>query len=133
MPVRKCVRAHTGSRPVTEDNAGDVLIPGYRVFIAVRPSVSGLWVKCPMVPSCLRGIKSHRTASAAPLTGTEVTATRWWLLTYVVRLSRGLAHFAAEQAPRDIYLPLQDPRIYNTKGPAGRLSRSSKNNSTYLR
>lgn len=35
------VRAHTQRESqLAEDNAGNVLIPGYRVFIAVRPSAS---------------------------------------------------------------------------------------------
>lgn len=35
---------------MTEDNAGNVLIPGYRVFIVVRPSASRPVVERPAVP-----------------------------------------------------------------------------------
>ncbi|KAK1134992.1 hypothetical protein K0M31_007758 [Melipona bicolor] len=57
-----------------EDNAGYVLIPGYRVFIMLGPSISVSW------PGSFR---------REPRSSDDVTNTRG-SLTYAARLSQGL-------------------------------------------
>lgn len=62
----------------TEDNAGNVLIPGYRVFIVVRPSASRSWVDVlrflPDSKISLSGHRPHRVPVMTKVTDIQLTS-----------------------------------------------------------
>lgn len=134
-----CLCAYKESQ-ATEDNAGNVLIPGYRVFIVVRPSGLRLWVDVLRFlrnsEISLRGHRPHQLRwRFDPSHRHSRIATNF----YVTLLSQGLLIYYAlgsltrciSTIPKvtKIYVCIytaENPHILHRFG-------VSENNSTYLR
>lgn len=119
---------------LVEDNAGNVLIPGCRAFIVVRPSASRLRER--MSLQFLHASEVYQEGHRPPALSVARHRSHQHPrpLTYVVRLSQGLwCHFARQVAPRG-------DRIYPTfPGPGGLCMQQcphyfiAKTNSAYLK